>query len=80
MDSELTEEIDKLFEKYTSDLKTRIFKAIIKHDKKAMKDNQKSQKTTVPVSKRSVVSECSEFPSTPVKRRQRKNEIVEISD
>ena len=49
METELVEEIDKLFNKYTNELKSKIMKLIVKHEKKIIKDSQKSQK--IPVSK-----------------------------
>lgn len=45
MSSELTDEIDKLFDKYTNDLKTRINKLIIRHEKKIVKDTARTFKS-----------------------------------
>ena len=46
MDSELQEEIDRLFEKYTNDLKSRITKVIIRHEKRLVKQTIAAHKTT----------------------------------
>ena len=65
----LENEIDKLMDKLTSDLKIRITKLVLRNEKILLKQNALSQKTTTSVSKQSTNKKSSNKRETTSRRK-----------